>query len=143
IFINRQANGDDYNRTLGADMTLALTPALTINGFLARTVTPGVDDGEMGGHLRAGWLDQRWNIYAEFTDLQDNFNAEVGYVPRVGIRTSKFHIERNPRPGRFGIRVMEPMVNITYTTDQENRLLSRQWHLMLGTRFDNGAYLIL
>jgi hypothetical protein len=86
-------------------------------------------------------LDQRWNIYGEHTNLQENFNAEVGYVPRVGIKTSKFHLERNPRPGRFGIRVLEPMHNTTYTTDQSNRLLSRRFHNMVGTRFENGAYL--
>jgi hypothetical protein len=144
IFINKQAmSGGHFNRTVAGDMTLALTPSFNVNGFLARTSTPGIDDGEIGGHLRAAFLNRSWNIYMEHTDLQDNFNAEVGYVPRVGIRTSKFHVERNPRPGRFGIRVMEPMVNITNTTDQSGRLVTRQWHYMLGTRFENGAYLNL
>ncbi len=142
IFVNKQAaSGGHYNRTLGADMTLALTPSVNVNGFLARTSSPDLDDENMGAHLRAGWLDQSWNIYAEFTDLQDNFNAEVGFVPRVGIRTSKLHIERNPRPGRYGIRVLEPMVNMTYTTDQQNRLLTRQWHYMVAARLDNGSYI--
>ena len=90
----------------------------------------------MSFHGRASWLDQTWRVYAEHTDIQDNFNAEVGFVPRRGIRTSKIHVERNPRPGRWGIRVMEPMVNLTYTTDQDNRLLTRRVHTMLGTRLD-------
>ena len=37
--------------------------------------------------------------------------------------------------------MLSPMVNWTYTTDQGGRLLSRRWHYMVGTRFDNGAYL--
>jgi hypothetical protein len=36
---------------------------------------------------------------------------------------------------------MEPMVNLIYTTDQNNRLLTRRVHNMVGTRFQNGAYL--
>jgi hypothetical protein len=36
---------------------------------------------------------------------------------------------------------MEPMMNIIYTTDQHNRLLTRRIHHMLGTRFQNGTYL--
>ena len=36
---------------------------------------------------------------------------------------------------------MEPMFNVIYTTDQTNRLLTRRTHTMLGTRFQNGAYL--
>ncbi len=144
LVVNKQAiKGGHFNRTFAADMVLALTPSITVNGFLARTASPDVDDQQMGAHLRAGLLNPSWNLYAEFTDLQDNFNAEVGFVPRVGIRTSKLHVERNPRPGRFGIRLMEPMVNVTYTTDQEDRLVSRQWHYMLGTRFDNGASIII
>jgi hypothetical protein len=97
----------------------------------------------MGGHFRTGYFNQSWNVYGEYTDLQDNFNASVGYVPRVGIRTSKVHFEYNPRPGILGIRLLEPMTNISYTTDQENRLVSRQRHFMLGSRFNNGIYVIL
>jgi hypothetical protein len=33
------------------------------------------------------------------------------------------------------------MVNVTYTTDQNNRLLSRRIHHMLGVLMDNGAFL--
>ena len=33
------------------------------------------------------------------------------------------------------------MVNITYTTDQNNRLVTRRIHHMLGTRLQNGAYI--
>jgi hypothetical protein len=36
---------------------------------------------------------------------------------------------------------MEPMMNIIYTTDLHNRLLTRRIHHMVGTRFQNGAYL--
>ncbi len=142
IVINKQAmSGGGYNRTFAGDFMLAPHPNLLVDGFLARTMTTDVSGDEMGGHLRAAWTSQAWNIYAEHTDLQDNFNPEVGFVPRTGIRRSKFHIEPNPRPGRFGIRVMEPMWNVTYITDQTGRLVSRQHHYMVGTRFDNGAYL--
>lgn len=150
LVVNKQASsGGGYNRTYALDAMLPLTPSLTVNGFLSRTDSPdewdGVVDGEQsvgwGSHIRAGWLDQDWRIYAEHTDLGDHFNPEVGFVPRVGIRRSKFHFERNPRPGRWGIRVMEPMANVTYFTDQTGRLVSRQFHYMVGTRFQSGAYL--
>jgi hypothetical protein len=141
LVVNKEAGGGEFNRTFAADVTLALGSNLTATGFLARTASPGVSDGQVAGHVRAAWLSQSWNIYAEHTDLGDNFNAEVGFVPRVGVRITKVHLERNPRPGRYGIRMLEPMHNITYTTDQQGRLLSRRLHTMLGTRFENGAYL--
>jgi hypothetical protein len=142
LVVNKESIGDGrFNRTFAVDTTLALTSAFTVNSFLAKTSTPGIAGGDLGFFGRAAFLDSRWNVYGEYTDLQDNFNAEVGFVPRVGIRTTKLHVERNPRPNRFGIRLMEPMINLTYTTDQHNRLLTRRVHHMVGTRFQNGAYL--
>jgi len=144
IFVNKTAwQGDHYNRTAGADFTLAPHPSLTMIGFLAGTTTPGLSGDALGGHLRAAWLDERWSVYAEYTDLQDNFNPEVGFVPRTGIRTTKAHLERTPRPGRWGVRVLEPMYNLTYTTDQGGRLLSRRHHYMVGSRWDNGSTFIV
>ncbi len=142
ILINKEASeGGYYNRTYAADMVLSLTPSLTVDGFLAGTSTPGFRDEQMAGHLRAGWLDESWRIYGEYTDLGDNFNPEVGFVERVGIKRSKFHFEANPRPERWGIRMMEPMWQVQYFTDQGGRLVSRRYHHMVGTTFDNAAYL--
>jgi hypothetical protein len=142
LVVNKESVGNArFNRTFAVDTTLALTRSFTINSFLAKTSTPGLVDGDLAFYGRAAFRNSRWNIYGQYMDLQDNFNAEVGFVPRVGIRTTKFHIERNPRPNKYGIRLMEPMINMTYTTDQHNRLLSRRVHHMVGTRFQNGAYL--
>jgi len=149
LVINKDQNlsapstGAHFNRTFAADMNLVLSDALTIDGFFAGTETAGISGDELGGHLRAGWLDRSWRVYAEYTDLDDNFNPEVGYVPRVGMRRSKMHVEYDIRPGKWGIRMMDPMWNVTYITDQGGRLESRQFHHMLGTYFNNGASLVL
>ncbi len=141
MVVNKEAmDSTHFNRTFVVDSVLAPTTSLNFHTFLARTSSPGVSDGQMAFHTRAVLLNTKWNTYAEYTDIQDHFNAEVGFVPRVGIRTTKVHVERNPRPGNW-IRVMEPMVNLTYTTDQDNRLLTRRIHNMLGTRLSNGAYI--
>ena len=149
IVIDKQAVGSvfapgaggvsHYNRTFAADTTLAVHRNLTMTGFVAKTQTPGLTTGDMASYARATWLSPAFHVYTEFADLQENFNPEVGFVPRLGIRTSKFHGEWNPRPGRFNIRMFDPMWNITYTTDQHNRLLTRRIHNMIGTYFENGS----
>jgi hypothetical protein len=141
LLINKESlDSPAFNRTFAADALVAPTPSLSFHSFLARTATPGVADDQQAFHTRAMFQNSRWNTYGEFTDIEDNFNAEVGFIPRAGIRTSVVHLERNPRPGGL-IRVLEPMLNITYTTDQQNRLITRRIHHMVGTRFQNGAYL--
>ena len=140
LLINKEAIGNArYNRTFAADTTLALHPNFTVTSFIAKTETPGISTGDMAGDVRASWLSPSWRVSAEYSDIQDNFNAEVGFVPRVGIRTTNLHGEWNPRPGRWGIRRLDPMWNMRYTTDQNNRLLSRRIHHMVGTYFENDA----
>ena len=140
IIINKEAvnGGTHYNRTFAADTTLALHRNLVVNGFLAKTETLGLSGGDMAGYARAAWLSPSWNITGEYIDLQENFNAELGFIPGRH-RQSKFHGEWDPRPGRWGIRMFDPMWNITYTTDQNNRLLTRRMHHMIGTYFEDGS----
>jgi hypothetical protein len=141
LIVNKEATSDpSFNRTFAMDTTLALTRSFTINSFVAKTSTPGLHGGDMALYGRAGWLDSRWDLYAEYADLQDNFNPEVGFVPRRGIRMTTVHLERTPRPRKYHIRVMNPMFNLEYTTDQHNRLVTRRLHYMVGTRFEDGTF---
>ena len=143
MIVNKEAIGDAaYNRTFAVDTSLALHPFFTITSFLAKTETSGVSGSNAAGHVNALWRSPSYRVYAEYTDIQDNFNAEVGFVPRVGIRRSKMHLEWDPRPGRWNIRQMDPMWNVEYTTDQHNRLLSRRFHNMIGFYFEDGSSLI-
>jgi len=140
IVINKETiGGPHYNRTFAADTSLALHTNFVITGFLAKSETPGISDRDMAGFLRSTWLSPSWSVFGEYADFQDNFNAEVGFVPRVGIRTSKLHTEWNPRPGKWNIRMLDPMWNITYITDQQNRLLTRRMHHMVGIYFEDGS----
>jgi len=141
LVINKESAGSaNFNRLVSGDVLFAPTQSFSVHSFIAQTDSPGMTDGQQAYHVRALFLNRSWNTFAEYTDIEEHFNDEVGFVPRTGIRTSKLHLERNPRPGGI-IRVMEPMANIIYTTDQDNRLLTRRIHTMLGTRFQNGAYL--
>ena len=144
IVINKEAIGAaHFNRTFAVDTSLTPHPFLSITGFVAKTESPDVVRDDMMGHMMVMWMSPSARIYSEFTDIQDRFNAEVGFVPRIGIRRSKLHGQWNPRPGRWGIRSMDPMMNVEYTTDQQNRLLTRMVHHMIGFRFEDGSNLTL
>jgi hypothetical protein len=142
LFINKEeTNGGHFNRTYAIDATLAPLANLTAAAFLAKTETPGDFTDDHAGYLNVTWLSEGWRIYGEHADFGDDFNPEVGFLPRRGVRQSKVHVERSPRPDRWGIRSLTPMYSLTYTTDQTGRLVTRRHHFMNGTTFDNGAYL--
>ena len=141
IFVNKEAagGGTKYNRTMGADANLAVGKNLQVNSFLAKTATPDTDGRDMAYFGRIAYRDPSWNLYLNYLDVQEQFNPEVGFVQRTGIKTTKAHFSPTPRPGKWHIRVMDPMFMFTYTTDQQNRLVYRQQHFMTMATFDDGS----
>jgi hypothetical protein len=143
LFINKEAASDDphYNRTMGADVNLALGAHTQVMSFVAKTATPGMEGKDLAWSGRIVYRDPAWNLWLNYLDVQDNFNPEVGFVQRRGIRATKAYFSPTPRPGRARIRLMEPMFVLTYITDQENRMVGRTQHFMVGTRFEDESSL--
>jgi hypothetical protein len=142
IFVNKEAMGGDphYNRTLGADANLVLGKGLQLNSFVAKTDTPGLKGNDTAIFGRIAYRDPAWNLWLNYLDVGDNFNAEVGFVQRRGVKTTKAYFSPTPRPGVGGIRMLEPMIVITYITDQQNRMVGRTQHFMNGFYMQDGSF---
>jgi hypothetical protein len=95
----------------------------------------------MAFYGRIAYRDPKWNVWLNYLDVQDNFNAEAGFVQRTGIRATKGYSSPTPRPKTGNIKLMEPMYVLTYTTDQTNRLVYRNHHLMLGTTLRDDTFI--
>jgi hypothetical protein len=143
IFINKDTTGGSahFNRTIGVDANLAPSANLQINSYLAKTQTPGRDGDDMALYGRIAYRDPKWNLWLNYLDVQDNFNAEAGFVQRTGIRTTKGYFSPTPRPKSGRVKLFEPMYVLTYTTDQTNRLVYRNHHLMLGTTLRDDTFI--
>jgi hypothetical protein len=143
LFINKESveGSSHFNRTMGVDANLAITRNLQVNSYLAKTATPGLSGKDMAFYGRIAYRDPRWNLWLNYLDVQDNFNAEAGFVQRQGIRTTKAYFSQTPRPKRGGIRLMEPMYVLTYTTDQTNRMIGRMHHYMVGTTLRDDSFI--
>ena len=101
MFINKQTMGGDahYNRTFGADANLVLGKNLQVNSYVAKTDTPGLQGNDMAFFGRVAYRDPAWNVWLNYLDVQDNFNDEVGFVQRRGVKTTKAYFSPTPRPG--------------------------------------------
>jgi hypothetical protein len=143
IFINKETLGGEahYNRTMGADANLVLGKNFQVNSYLAKTQTPGLDGNDMAFFGRVAYRDPAWNVWVNYLDVQDNFNAEVGFVQRRGVKTTKAYFSPTPRPGKAHIRMLEPMAVLTYITDQHNRMVTRTQHFMNGFYMDDGSFI--
>jgi hypothetical protein len=143
IFINKQG-GEQHNRTFGMDANLKFE-ALNISTFLLKTDTSGVNGEDMAGDFSVAWKDRLLDIRTEFSSIQDNFNPEVGFVPRRGIRKSRGYFVFKPRPGERipWVREFRPSFVIDYITDQENVLETRAYDAAFTTEFQDTGLLQL
>ena len=141
LFINKQISGGDFNRTYGADLNLKFFSYLDIASYLLKTDTTGRDGQELAGGFNALWSDPFWEIEGDYLSVEENFNPEVGFVPRRGIRKAFGGFAVKPRPGETlgWIRQFRPGVTLAYTTDQDNVLQTRIVDGSFAVEFQNGG----
>ncbi len=131
LLTNRQASGSDYNRTLGFDGRWAINDQATVDGWVMKTTTPGIEaDSEWAGAISANWASPEWQVTAAAMDVGDGFNPELGFVNRTGLRSYNANAFWTPYyPDSKWIRNLGPHLTFSYLTDREDRLLSRFVHL--------------
>ncbi|UCF35300.1 MAG: carbohydrate binding family 9 domain-containing protein [Acidobacteriota bacterium] len=129
IFVNKAAGeGDNYNRTYGADFNFRFFDALELSSYFLKSSTSGLSGDDSAGFFRVVWQDRLLDLEAYHISIDDNFNAEVGFVPRTGIKKTRGQIALTPRPeGRIPwIREFRPSLNLDYITNQEGEIEGRE-----------------
>jgi hypothetical protein len=140
LFTNRQSSIDgDYNRAFALDGDFVLSEKLNFSGYYAKSSTPGLEGQDTAGKFMFKWLSNLWDFYGYYFDVEENFNAEMGFVKRTGIRRSQAHLGFTPEPDIPHIRRLDPHVFFAYTTDQQNNLLLRESHVHFAVNFINGG----
>jgi len=141
IFTNRESLGTPlHNRAVGLDANFRFFQNLTINPYWAKTQTPDRSDRDTAWKVSSQWEDNFLRLQYIYTDLEENFNPEVGFVRRTGIRSNRFRLEFHPRPKENSIiREVVPHMRVLYVTDQENRLLTRSGHFAVSIQLQDGS----
>jgi hypothetical protein len=142
ILTDRQTLGSNrFNRLLGTDLHFQFARYLDLSGLVMTTLDSGKKDGHVAWSGAASWRSSFWDWDMGYLDIQDNFNPEMGFVPRRGIRKSTGSFSVHPRLDRFSIREYAPYVRSDYILDQQNTLVTRLVSTGVGLIFRNGATL--
>ncbi len=114
LFVNRDGDGSgDHNRTYALDGQVGIGEAITMSTFVARTETPGLDGDDHAFDVRASWNSRSWSTSLNVREIGEDFNPEVGFLPRAGYRYYQTHAMYFIRPQR-GLREIRP--HFTYWT---------------------------
>jgi len=143
IFLSRQSTlSSDYNRVYGTDFNFRFFRALSLNGFLTRSETPGVTGGEMSGKGSIVWNANFLHTQYSLLSVGDNFRDDIGFIKRTGVRKHFIDFGVRPRPQglrKYGIREVHPHTRYNIYTDQSNVKVSHTNHVAGTLFFENGA----
>lgn len=143
MFLNREGGVTHaYNRGAGVDAEFNLTDYWQVKGFLAATVTPGLHSSFLSGRITSQYETDRYRLITFFESIGTNFNPEMGFAERTGIRQYFAQGAYKPRPKflRKQVRQMEFETQLEYYEDyRTGKLQTRQTELTWTTLFQNSS----
>lgn len=135
IFVNRQGTGDhaaaeDWNRTYGLDANIQVSPTQRMSMFFGRTDTPGAVGSDYSGRAFYNFTNNLWQISGGYSQVGENFNPEVGYLPRRGYRRPEFRAFFQPQPKNIEwIRRFAPHVSYNAYYGFDDKLQTQMVHI--------------
>ena len=145
IFLNRESGSgsDHYNRSVGADANIRVNPELELNSYWARTASPGRTGDQNAGRFAANYDSRLWQLRAAWSHLGQDFNPEMGFAPRLGVRRILGYVGYHHRPERWSgfLREFNPHFEFNDYVDPEGNLVSRYTNAHFAFRHQNGAML--
>ena len=126
------------NTVAAADGSFWLQPTLNVKGFFTRSFTSGV--GGEGNAYSATVEYETDFVGASFNHLtiDPDAQADLGFITRTDIRQTGADFRLSPRPGRWGIRVIDVRVDGSYTSTTDGRMQDWEAGTFFSTDFESG-----
>jgi hypothetical protein len=131
-------NHDGSNTVAGVDGSFWLRPTLNMKGFFTRSFTSG-PGGE--GQAYSATIDYSTDLIgASFQHLtvEPEAKAEMGFITREDIRQTGADLRFSPRPGRWGLRVINTRLDVQYISTVDGRMQDWTAGLWVGPNFESG-----
>ncbi len=132
-----------YNRGAAFDFNLAFGKSLKMGGFVGKTFTPDLKEKDLAANLDFIWESDFFMADVSYTDIGENFNSELGFIPRTDIRKIRANLGIGPRPNILNIRQMFLFNNFAYIENHSGKLESRNMLTGVFSLFQNGSNLVL
>ena len=143
LFASRVNTDDtsDYNLTYAVDGAYGIGEAVNFTGWAAGTSTPEVDNGQYAFNFTSSYDTRDWRLLATYREIGDEFNPEVGFLPRRDYRHIMAVILRAYRfPEVEWFRELRPHIVWQQFWDLEGFTETYFVHMDSHFEFSNGAF---
>ncbi len=148
MFVNRQSVNfkeeeevseiSKYNRVWGLEYNFA-TSNNKWEGeiFYHRSENPGKDTENYAHGAFLGYNTRNLGLFWFHTLVGENYQTDVGFVPRTGFARGLFNISPIIYPKDGHIITIEPEIGIAYTTDTDFEVLDKEFFANVEINFAN------
>jgi hypothetical protein len=142
FFADRDAlgNSSSYNRTYAADGRWGIGDAITIEGYVGKTQTPGRTGRDLAYNAQFEYFTRQWKVQTVFTQVGEDFNPEVGFLSRSGYRYVQAQTYRYFRTKSLPwVREFQPHITYRNFFDFTGARLTGMLHMDGTAQFANGS----
>ena len=112
------SSSTDKNQTYSIDGQWGYNDDLLFSGWVARTETPGINDKDGGFSVKMNYDSGEWAARANYTEIEENFNPEVGFISRKNYKKEQYYIMRRYRPADlYGLLEVRPHIMLMNYND--------------------------
>lgn len=131
---------NDWNRTYAIDGQVGIGEAVSLSSFLAKTETPGLDGRDHAFNLQGGYTTRSFSGTLSYREVGEDFNPELGFLPRDGYRYGQAFGMVYIRPENFlGIREIRPHTSyFEYRDIGSDFVQSARWHVDTHFEWQDG-----
>ena len=147
IFTDRDGDGsflvpesEDKNRAYAVDGRWGIGENLSFDAWFAKTDTPGLDEDDSAFSVNADYSDSLWDARLGYTEVEQNFNPELGFLSRTDYRQASGFILRRIRNENWEkVHELRPHFNFMSFWKPDGFNESRLFHIDLPIEFRSGA----
>jgi len=98
-FINKHGLGESEvrNSTFALDGKYGIGQKATLEGFVSKTNSPGINSGDLAFKFGGEYQWDGWFIFGKYTEVGEGFNPEVGFLLRESFRKAEFLVFKTIR----------------------------------------------
>jgi len=144
IVVSRDGDGsingspsDDQNQTYAIDGAWGVGENMLLQGYFAKTDTPGLTDDDFAFSTRMLYSSPGWTARLGYTEVSEDFNPEVGFLRRDDYRRGEAFIMRRFRPDGALLEV-RPHIWLSNYWDLDGFLETGFQHYDVHWEFKNG-----
>ena len=139
FFTNRE--GDERsNRVVGADANLVFLEHLKITSLMAKSFTDGLDKKQMLGGIGTQWQNDLVDASFNYHVIEENFNADLGFLRHQGVRRLEQRFSYSPRPKSKLIRQFSFSARLErFTRLDSGKLETQVLHMPNRMTFHDGS----